>query len=91
VARERIARRSAVALLRLRRLPRWALLLAVLALTLTGLFVAGPGGAAALLVVALLLAWLLALSWPRLPAGGRLARMAVLTAVLAVAGWQATR
>jgi hypothetical protein len=86
-----LARRSAGALLGLSRLPRWLLLIMVLAVTLIGLFVTGPGGAAALVLLTALLAWLLALSWPRLPRSARIGRLVILLAVLAVAGWQGTR
>lgn len=75
----------------LSRLPRWVILLATVALVLLGLFVKGPGGAAALLVVAALVGWLLAISWSLLPPAGRVSRLALLLAVVAVAGWQVTR
>lgn len=75
----------------LARLPRWVVLLATTALVLAGLFVKGPGGAVALVVVAGLVGWLLVISWSQLPPAGRVPRALLALAVLALAGWQATR
>lgn len=83
--RRAVERRSATALVALRRIPRWALPLATAAVLLLGL--AGPRwvGAAALLALASFLAWLCFLSWPALQATGRLLRVVAILAVLAVA------
>ena len=64
-------------------LPTWLVpgLLAVM--LLAGLAVPSPWAAAFLVVVALFLAWLAALSWPRTSTAGRLGRIAV---TLLVAG-----
>jgi len=58
---------------------------------IAGLAVRGPAGAAALCVVAAVLAWLAAISWPRLSSGGRFGRIVVVVAMLAIAGYQASR
>jgi hypothetical protein len=90
-ARRSVEQRSAVFLVYLSRLPRWVPLIGVAAFLVAGLAVRGPIGAAALCVVAAFLAWLGYLSWPRLAAGGRIARVATVLLVLAVAALQATR
>jgi hypothetical protein len=56
-----------------------------------GLAMRGPAGAAALCVVAGVLAWLAAISWPRLSSGGRFGRIVAVAAMLAIAGYQASR
>ena len=78
-------------LLFLRQMPRWLLpgLLAVL--MVVGLVLHGIGAALALAIIALVLSWLAALSWPRLTPGGRLGRSAVIAVVVVVAVIQATR
>lgn len=86
-ARQAIEQRSATTLLWLHQLPRWLLPVLAAALLVTGLAVGGWGGAIALLGVAAVLGWLAAVSWPRLPAQGRLLRvcavgLVVLAAVL---------
>ncbi len=84
-------RRSIGPLLLLRRLPRWLVGLALAALLLAGLAVAGPVGAALLLVVALLLAWVGYLSWPALQGPARVPRLVVVLLVLGAAAYQLTR
>ncbi len=71
------------ALTRLTRLPRAVPFLVVLGLLVAGIYAGGAVGAVLLAVVALLIAWLLYLGWPRLTTSERLARTAVL--LLAVA------
>jgi hypothetical protein len=66
-------------------LPRWLPPVLAVALLLTGLAVGGWGGGVALVGLAAVLAWLAAVSWPRLPAQGRLLRVVVVGAVLVVA------
>jgi hypothetical protein len=58
---------------------------------IAGLAVRGPAGGVALCVVAAVLAWLAAISWPRLSSGGRFARIVAVAAMLAIAGYQASR
>lgn len=83
--RRAVERRSAAPLAWLATRPRWVPFLVVLALLLGGLFAPPPVGLVLLVVLALLLGWLSYLAWPRLPPGGRLARLAVLALVLVVA------
>jgi hypothetical protein len=90
-SRQAAERRSATPLLFLHQLPAWVAPILLALLLVVGLAVRGPGGAIALCGVALVLGWLAMISWPRLAAGGRLGRALVIAAVLAVAGWQATR
>jgi hypothetical protein len=89
--RQAAERRSATLLLYLHQLPAWVAPVLLAMLLVVGLAVRGPGGAVALCGVALVLGWLAMISWPRLAAGGRLGRVLVIAAMLAVAGWQATR
>lgn len=89
--RAAVERRSIGPLLLLRRLPRWLVGLALAALLLAGLAVAGPVGAALLLVVALLLAWVGYLSWPALQGPARVPRVVVVLLVLGAAAYQLAR
>jgi Family of unknown function (DUF6703) len=89
--RQAAERQSAQPLLFLHQLPAWVAPILLALLLVVGLAVRGPGGAVAMCGVALVLCWLAAISWPRLAAGGRLGRALVIAAILAVAGWQATR
>lgn len=66
-------------------LPGWLVPVLMLAIAVVGLLVGGPVGFALLLVIALFLAWLAALSWPVLPPRTRLLRVLVPLAVLAAA------
>jgi len=72
-------------LLWLHQLPTWLLPVLAVALLVTGLAVSGWGGAIALVAVAGLLGWLAAMSWPRLSAPGRLARVLAVAAILVFA------
>jgi hypothetical protein len=90
-ARRAAEERSAVPLLFLRQFPSWLLPLVLVALLIAGLALRGPGAAAALVGVALVLAWLALLSWPRLALGGRLGRGAVMALVLGAAVIQGLR
>jgi hypothetical protein len=76
--RRAVEQRSALPLAWLATRPRWLPFLVVLALLLGGLFAPPLLGVALLALLALLLGWLAYLAWPQLPAGGRLARVAVL-------------
>lgn len=73
------------ALRRLAGLPAWLPFLTMLVLILLGSFLGGPVGAAAVAIAALLIGWLLYLSWPHLAGMERLMRLAVLLLVLAIA------
>lgn len=84
-ARQDVERRSATVLLWLHQMPRWLPVLLVAALLITGLAVPGIGGAIALCGLAAILGWLAAVSWPRLPAQGRLLRVAAVGIVLVAA------
>jgi len=90
-ARQATERRSARTLVYLHQLPRWIAPLLLVVFLIAGLAVHGPAGAVALCLVAAVLAWLAALSWPRLSAGGRLGRVLAVALMLALAGYQATR
>jgi hypothetical protein len=83
--------RSARPLLYLHQLPPWAAPILLAGFLIAGLALRGPAGAVALCGVAVVLGWLGSISWPRLTAGGRLARVAAVVLMLALAGWQATR
>jgi hypothetical protein len=90
-ARQVTERRSARLLMYLYQLPRWLAPVLLVVFLVAGLAVRGPVGAVALCLVAAVLAWLAALSWPRLSAGGRLGRFAAVAIMLVIAGYQATR
>ncbi len=90
-ARQAAERRSARPLIYLHQLPRWVAPLLLVVFLIAGLALHGPAGAVALCVVAAVLAWLAALSWPRLSAGGRLGRSLAVVIMLVIAGYQATR
>jgi Family of unknown function (DUF6703) len=83
--RASLERVSLPLLTRISALPRWAPFLAVLALLVAGILIQGWGWVFTA-IVALFLAWLLALSWPRLTSVQRLMRFAVilLAGVIAV-------
>lgn len=83
--RRAVERRSAAPLAWLATRPRWLPFLVVLALLIGGLFAPPAVGLVLMVVLALLLGWLTYLAWPRLPPGGRLARLAVLALVLVAA------
>ncbi len=84
-ARASIEQRSATPLLWLHQLPAWLLPVLAVALLVTGLAVAGWAGAVALCVLASVLGWLAAVTWPRLTAPGRVLRVAMIGVVLAAA------
>jgi hypothetical protein len=90
-ARQTTERRSARALIYLHQMPRAAAPLLLVAFLIAGLALRGPVGAVALCLVAAVLAWLAAVSWPRLTAGGRAGRVLAVALMLALAGYQASR
>lgn len=65
-------------------LPPWLPFLAMLVLILVGAVVGGIVGGVAVGLAAVVVGWLLYLSWPRLRPAERLMRLAVLAVVLAV-------
>lgn len=80
--RRRVEQRSSVVLSRLNRFPTWLPLVFVLALTVAGLLIRGPLGAAFLAVLTALIALLCYLSWPILSANARLVRLLVIGLLL---------
>ncbi|WP_426566475.1 DUF6703 family protein [Angustibacter sp. McL0619] len=82
--RAAVARASHPVLSRISALPRVVPFLAMLGLLLVGLFVGGVIGGVCTGIVALFVAWLLYLSWPRLTTSERLGRLAVLLLALAL-------
>ena len=83
--RAQFEQRSAAPLLYLTQLPRWVPFAIVLALAVVAIFVSGPIGAAALVLVAVFLAWLGYLAWPALTSSGRLLRVVSIGVILAAA------
>ena len=77
-----LQRASAPLLIQLSRVPKWALLIAVLALTIGGLLQENVIGGVLLLVLAAFAAWLAVLGWPRMSPVGRLLRLLVVGLVL---------
>lgn len=88
--RAALERASTPLLHRLARLPRWIVAALMAVLVVTGLAVTGPLGAACLVVLAVFLGWLLALSWPVIGAAARTLRLGVVLLLLAAAVWQLT-
>jgi len=80
-----VERRSAALLVFLRGLPRPVPGLIVLALVAAGLVAPPVLGGIALLLVALVLAWVAYLSWPGVPPPARAIRLVVLALVIAYA------
>jgi hypothetical protein len=73
---------NAAALLWLNSRPRWLLGVILIAVALGGLLIPGLVGTLLLLVLAALLAWLAAMSWPRVDAAGRLLRVLVVALIV---------
>ena len=86
--RESIERSSLPALTWLSRLPRAVPFLLVLGLAVAGILLPPPGWLL-IAVVALLLAWILYLAWPRLTSSERMLRLAVVAMLLAITVTQA--
>jgi len=89
--RQAVERRSAALLVYLHQLPRWLPPVLLAVLLIAGLAVHGAGGGIALIGVALVLAWLALVSWPRVSPAGRAVRVAVIVLVLCAAGEQILR
>lgn len=83
--RRSFPQRSTPLLLALASRPRWVVPLLAAVLLVVGLAVSGLAGAVALLVVAALLGWLAALSWPVTDPQGRLLRVSAVVVILLVA------
>jgi hypothetical protein len=69
-------------LMLLSRIPRWLLLVVVLGLTMGGLLLENALGGLMLLVLALFMAWLAVIGWPRLSPMSRLLRLLVVGLIL---------
>ena len=89
--RQAVERRAAAPLLYLYQLPRWVVPGALLVALVIGFAVPGFGGAAALLLLAVVLGGFAYLSWPNLTARGRLLRGVALAVLIVLAITQATR
>ena len=87
--RSAIERASAPVLLAISRLPRLVPFVVMLVLLVTGVLVGGPVGVVLTGIVALVVAWLLYLGWPRLTGTERLMRLAVLLLAVAIVLTQA--
>jgi Family of unknown function (DUF6703) len=81
--RESFERASLPAVRYLNGLPRVVPFLLVLGLVVAGIFLPSPGWLL-IAVAALLLAWILALAWPRLTLAERLMRLAVVAIIVAI-------
>jgi hypothetical protein len=90
-ARRNLERRAAAPLLFLHQLPMWVAPAVMVVLLVIGLAIRGVVGAVALFAVAIVLTLLGLVSWPQLTVRGRVGRALAICAVLALAGWQATR
>ncbi|MFL6182689.1 MAG: DUF6703 family protein [Actinomycetes bacterium] len=80
-----LERYSAPLLLQLSRVPKWLLLVVVLALTVGGLMLDNAVGGILLLVLGLFLAWLAVLGWTQHSLTARLMRLLVVGLVVYVA------
>lgn len=92
-ARATLERLSTPLLARMHALPRWIMVVLPAVVLLAGLVLTGDWGwlgALALLLVAVFLGWLLALSWPVLNPGSRLIRGITVLAVAGLAYFKAT-
>lgn len=69
-------------LMLLSRVPKWLLLVVVLGLTMGGLLLENALGGLMLLVLALFMAWLAVIGWPRLSPMSRLLRLLVVGLIL---------
>jgi hypothetical protein len=81
--RESFERASLPALTFLNGLPRFVPFLGILVLSLAGILLPSPAWLL-LAVVIVVLAWILALAWPRLTGAERLMRLAVVAIMVAV-------
>ena len=87
-SRASLERRSFPMLLTLQRAPKWLVVVVMASCLFLGLIQSGGLcwlGGILLVVVAVFLGWLLALSWPLLTFGSRVLRVVVVAAVLGIA------
>ncbi|MEI6624006.1 MAG: DUF6703 family protein [Actinomycetes bacterium] len=89
-ARLKLERMSAGPLLRMHALPRLVIPVLLFALFAAGLFVKSAWSGIFFTIVALFVAWLLALSWPLLTPSSRVLRVVVVTIVVFAAIWRFT-
>ncbi|MBB6170892.1 hypothetical protein HNR23_000952 [Nocardiopsis mwathae] len=82
--RHEIERRSAVPLVWLHNAPRWILPVAMAAVFVAGLLLAGPLGTVLLALLAGFFAWLAFLAWPGLRRGERVMRVVVVVTLVAL-------
>ena len=87
-SRQAAERRSAKPLIYLHQMPAWLPPAIAAIFLVAGLAMHGPAAMAALIVVAAALAWLAAMSWPRLSAGGRVGRLCAVAIMLVIAGYK---
>ena len=83
--RARIETASRPVLARLHGLPRLLIPLCTLLLVVVGAFAPTPVAVLAFTVLFLFIAWIAYLSWPAVPVGGRLSRLAMLALILVLA------
>jgi hypothetical protein len=83
--RESLERKSATSVLWLHQLPLWVFPVLAACLLVAGFALRGWAGAIVLFCLAAVLGWLAALSWPRLPAQGRVLRVVIIAVVVAAA------
>jgi len=83
-ARRWLLRRSAGPLVLLHRLPSAAVAVTLVVLLVAGLAVPWRWAGILLLAIGAFFGWLLALSWPVVPAAGRMARLLAVLALLVV-------
>ncbi|MFI0409820.1 DUF6703 family protein [Actinomadura sp. 3N508] len=83
--RAAVERWSAAPVVFLHRLPRWVLLVAVFVLLVIGMAGTGWVAAAAVLVLAVALAWFAFLNWPALDGSGRALRVVALVVLVGFA------
>jgi hypothetical protein len=87
--RAAVERASHPLLVRIAALPRAVPFVVLLALLVVGVFVGGPVGVVCTAIVAVFVAWLMYLSWPKLSGVERLGRAAVLLLAVALVVVQA--
>lgn len=85
--RRRVEDLSMPALQWLSGLPRWLVPLFIAALLLVGLFVSGPGSAAALAAVTAFFLWMSYLSWRAVGPLGRLTRVGAIAILAGLTVW----
>ncbi|WP_017625168.1 DUF6703 family protein [Nocardiopsis chromatogenes] len=87
--RRSIEQASAVPLVWLHQAPRWILPVAMAAVFIAGLLLAGPLGGVLLVALAAFIGWLAFLAWPSLRSGERMMRVVVVAGLAAMGVIQA--